>query len=127
MDADQLSYVRALERVERYMIVLGAAGALTGLFLQGWKWGLMFVAGALASYVNFSWLHQVVNGLGPEARPTRKRVLALFGLRYLLLAAGGYAIVKVFGMNAIGALIGLFVAVAAVMVESIYELIHAGT
>jgi hypothetical protein len=51
-------------------------------------------------------------------------VFVFVALRYLLLGAGGYVIVKVFGMNAIAAIAGLFVPVAAIIVEILYELVH---
>ena len=46
-------------------------------------------------------------------------------LRYLLLAVAGYVIVRVFRLNLAAALAGLFVAVAAVIIEIVYELIYA--
>jgi hypothetical protein len=46
-------------------------------------------------------------------------------LRYVLFGAGGYVIVKYFRVDVMAALVGLFVAVAAVMVEIIFELIYA--
>jgi hypothetical protein len=124
---DEAFYQRAMRRVYRDMLVVGAAGAVVLAFWKGWTWGLMFLAGAAASYFNFSWLHQAVEGLGPGARPPRKRVVLFLLVRYTLLGLGGYIIVNVFGMNAIGALIGLFIAVAAIFVEMVYELVHAGT
>jgi len=51
----------------------------------------------------------------------------LFGLRYLLLGAAGYAIVKIFGFSGLAILLGLLVAAAAALAEMIYELVHAGT
>ncbi len=48
----------------------------------------------------------------------------LFLLRYGLLGLGGYVIVKVFGMNGIALLSGLFVPVAAVICEILYELTY---
>jgi ATP synthase I chain len=124
MEADSEFYSRALTRVYRFMIWTAAAAALAALFLKGAFWTAMFLAGAAASWLNFSWLHQAVNALGPDARPTRKRVLVFVALRYLLLGIGGYVIVKVFGVNAVGALAGLFVPVAAIIVEILYELVH---
>ncbi len=124
MEADAQFYGRAFARLYRYMLVAAAAGAAAFLIARGWVWGLSFLLGAVASYLNFSWLHQVVEAIGPNARPTRKRMFVLVALRYLMLGAGGYVIVKVFGMNAIAAIVGLFVPVAAVLIEILYELVH---
>lgn len=127
MEAEAGVYENALHRIYRGMAWLGCAGALAGLCFKGWLWGLGFLLGAVASYLNFSWLHQAVDALGPNARPTRKRLGVFLGLRYVLLGGAGYVIVRVFGMNAIGALIGLFVPAAAVMLEILYELVHDRT
>ncbi len=124
MEADAGFYGRAFSRLYRAMLAAAVVGALLFLFLRGWVWGLSFLLGAVASYLNFSWLHRVVEAIGPDARPTRKRVFVLVALRYLLLGVGGYVIVKVFGMNAIAAVIGLLVPVAAVLIEILYELVH---
>lgn len=127
MEAEALFYGCAMRRVYRGILVLGALGTLVCVGVKGWAWGLTFLFGAAASYFNFSWLHQAVESMGPDARPTRKRLFVFVALRYALLGAGGYVIVRVFGMSAIGALIGLCVPVAAVTVEILYELVHAGT
>jgi hypothetical protein len=43
----------------------------------------------------------------------------------MLLPGIGYVIVKYLRVNVMAALVGLFVAVAAVLVEMVYELIYA--
>lgn len=127
MDAEELIYEQAVGRIYRGMKWLAGAVALAALPLLGGLWALAFLLGAAASYLNFTWLHKVVNALGPNARPARKRVFWFVALRYLLLGAAGYVIVKIFGLNVIAALSGLFVPVAAVIVEILYELIHERT
>jgi hypothetical protein len=115
---------RALRRVYLNMAWVAALGAAGTGAWKGWWLGLAFLLGAAGSYLNFRWLHQVVGAMGPDARPAPKRVYVFFTLRYLLLGLGGYVIVKVFGMNAMAALAGLFVPVAALTVEVFYELVH---
>jgi len=51
----------------------------------------------------------------------------ILGLRYLLIGAAIYAIVKYLEINLVAILLGLFVSVAAVIFEILYELIYAGT
>jgi hypothetical protein len=124
MGSEKGFYRRALGRVYlnmAWVAVLGAAG--TGAW-KGWRLGLAFLLGAAGSYLNFRWLHQVADAMGPDARPAPKRIYVFFALRYLLLGLGGYVIVKVFGMNAIAALAGLFVPIAAILFEIFYELVH---
>ena len=127
MEAESAFYERALRRVYRWMLAVGAAGALAGVALRGWRWGLAFLLGAAAAYLNFYWLHQGVEALGENVRPTRKRVLALVALRYLILGAGAYVIVKIFGIQVVALLIGLFVPLAAIILEILFELVNAGT
>jgi len=117
-------YQRALRRIYVAMACLGILGGTGVGIWKGWRPALAFLLGAAASGLNFRWLHQVVGAMGPDARPAPRRVYAFFAVRYLLLGAGGYVIVKVFGMNAIAALAGLFVPVAALIVEILYELVH---
>ena len=107
------------------MILLSLGGGAFVFAFYSWRHGLGFLAGALASVANFRWLHQLAASLGPIGKRPRRRVLFLLLLRYFLLGIGGYVIVKIFGLNLAAALIGLFVAVAAVIVEIIYELIYA--
>lgn len=118
---------RALTRIRRLMAMFAALGAVAMLAGKGLAWGAGFLAGALAAMLNFRWLEQVAGGLDPARGARRLRWAALFGLRYVLLGAGGYVIVKVFGFSGLAILAGLLVAAAAVLVELIYELLHAGT
>jgi hypothetical protein len=125
METETEFYERALTRIYRLMPWLAAGGAAAAAIVwKGWPAGFAFLLGAAGAYFNFSWLHQMVGALGPGARPPRKRVYILFLFRYGLLALGGYVIVKVFGMNGIAALLGLFVPVAAIFAEILFELTH---
>jgi hypothetical protein len=124
MEADAVFFDRALRRIYLAMILVASAGIAAGYWWRGWRWALAFLLGAGASYLNFSWLHQAVEAIGPNARPTRKRVFVFLTLRYLLLGVAAYVIVRVFGVNAIAALAGLFVPAAAIAIEIFYELIH---
>jgi len=85
---------------------------------------LAFVLGAVAAYFNFTRLEQMVEALGPDARHVSMRAYVFFLLRFGLLLGGGYVIVKVFGLNGIAAIAGLFVPLAAIIFEALYELIH---
>ena len=125
MGTDEAYFDRALGRVRTSMVWLSLGGGAFVFALYSWRHGLGFLAGALASLANFRWLHQLTASLGPSGQRARKRVLLFLLLRYFLLGAGGYVIVKIFGLSLAAALAGLFVAVAAVIVEIIYELIYA--
>jgi len=126
MDAEQTLFETALRRIARGTVALAAAGCLVWLVLRGWRWAVAYLLGAAASYLNFRWLKRVVDALGGAltARPSPKFAI-LIGLRYLLLGAGAYAIVNFTSLSLPAALIGLFVPVAAVILEIISELIYA--
>ncbi len=123
MNPDEAFFERVMRRTYRGMVLAAGAGALAALWFLGWRWAVAFLAGAAGAYFSFSWLHDAVVAIGPDRRPPRKRVVAFAALRYVILGAAGYVIVKVFGMNAIGALVGLFVPAAAVIFEILYELL----
>jgi len=119
------NFDRAIGRMRVAMLWLAGTGALTAWIWRGWPWALGFAAGAAASLLNFRWLHHLVASLGEGRRAPRKRLVFFLAGRYLLLGLCGYVIVKVFGLSLAAALIGLFVAVAAVILEIVYELIYA--
>jgi hypothetical protein len=122
---------RALARIQGLTLAFGLTGAGAGTAAFGWQWGVGFLLGAMASWANFHWLKRLVMALSQASaapgKSPRKRVAVIFGLRYLLLAAGAYAIVNYSEFSLAAALAGLFVAVAAVVIEIVFELIYAGT
>jgi hypothetical protein len=123
MPADEVQFDRAIGRMRACMLLLSLAGAGLGWRLRGWPWGLGFLAGAAASLANFHWLHQLTVSLGPGGRRLRRRIVGLLALRYLLLGLCGYVIVRFFGLSLTAAVVGLFVAVGAVLFEILYELL----
>jgi hypothetical protein len=123
--ADDTLFMQAVRRMRIVMLWLSVAGTLAGGILEGWRWGLGFLAGGLASCGNFHWLHYLTASLGADTSGPRKRMLVFLCLRYVLLGLGGYVIVRIFGLNLVAALLGLFVAAAAVIVEIFYELLYA--
>lgn len=126
MDREQALFEAALRRITRASVALAAAGASVCLIWRGWKWAVAYLLGAAASYLNFRWLKRVVDALGGalSARPSPKFAI-LIGLRYLVLAAGAYVIVNFTSLSLPAALLGLFVPVAAVILEIVFELIYA--
>jgi len=129
MDPESLFYGRALARIQLWMLFLSGAGVVAAAVGGGSRWAVAYLLGAAASYLNFRWLKQVVNALGKAAtgKPPSARVGVIFGLRYLLLGLGAYAILNFSTLSLAAALAGLFVPVAAVILEILYELVYAGT
>jgi hypothetical protein len=128
MDLDRQFLEQALGRIMRWMLLLVSAGAVAATVYGGWRWGLGYLLGASASYLNFHWLKRLVNSLGEAAagKPPRARVAVILGLRYLLLGLAGYAILNYSTLSLTAALMGLFVSTAAVILEMLFELIYAG-
>ncbi|MBS1859413.1 MAG: ATP synthase subunit I [Acidobacteria bacterium] len=114
---------RALARIGRIMLALAAAGSLALLLWRGWTWCAGWLVGCTASILNYRWLRGVTESLG-TANP-RQRKAVLLGLRYLLLGGGAYVILKYSAISLPAALAGLFVPVAAVVIEILIELTYA--
>jgi hypothetical protein len=122
--SDERFFERALERIARAAFAIGAGGVIAVTLWKGWTWGVGFAIGAVASWLNFRLLKQIVDALG-RTRPVRKRLVMMAGLRYALLGGGAYVILHYSPVSVTAALLGLFVAVAAVIVEICVELAYA--
>ena len=61
-------YSRALERIQKFMLVLGAAALITACIFFGRRIGMGFALGATIAYLNFHWLKKVVVGLADRTK-----------------------------------------------------------
>jgi hypothetical protein len=97
-----------------------------------WQSGLGLAIGSLLAYVNFVWLHhgteRLVERIIASNRATavgktkpRKRFAFPFPLRYALLIAVAYVILKSYPRLLIGFIVGLILPILAAMGEGIYE------
>jgi hypothetical protein len=107
-------------RVTRTIAALGFAGAIVAFAWLGWQACFGFALGAAAAWFNFRWLKSFVAGLGPGAKTGR--FYLFFAFRYIVLAAGGYVILRYSKASLPAALTGLFVPLAAVIVEVLIQL-----
>ena len=115
----------AIRRMDRIGWVLAAAGTAVTFAGRGVSSGCGFLCGALISLLNFRWWKTVVGRLGDPGRgPGLRGSAAILGLRYLLIGGAIYVIVKYLEVNLTAILAGLFVSVAAVVIELLYELIY---
>lgn len=117
---------RALDRIRRFMIVLGVAALITAQIFFGWRIALGFGLGATIAYLNFHWLEKVVAGLADltiqSGTPASSRgVVHRFILRYFLMAFVAFAILTVSRESLYGLFAGLFLPVAAMLCEAGYE------
>lgn len=131
------------KRVEKLTLALGLIGTAFAAARWG-KWaGLGFATGAGLAWLNYRWLKQGVTTIVPrmpdaqtggdegrtravesETKPGRaaKIVFVKFFGRYVLLLAALYAILSYSLLPAAAFFSGLFVVVAAVLAELLYEL-----
>jgi small-conductance mechanosensitive channel len=123
-------YSGALHRIRTFMAVL------TPFLVAGawWKFGLRaavgFACGCAIAYVNFHWLKRVITGFvdratGAATSQSGSGIVFRFLVRYLLMAVGAYVILAVSPASLNGLLAGLFLPVAAIGCEAVYELYAA--
>ena len=120
-------YAGAIHRIRNSMIAL----ALVLLVASWWKFGrgaaLGFLLGCVIAFLNFHWLKSGVSGLADRVTNTGKGqsgtgIIIRFLLRYVLLGAAAYAILTSFPASLRGLFVGLFLPVAAIGCEAVYEL-----
>ena len=123
---DEGFYEGAYARIVRFMLVT-AAVATAALWLgYGWRFGAAFALGCGLALLNFHWLKRVVAALADPAISTGEKqgtsgLVLRFLLRYLLVALAAYAIFRGSLLNVYGLLAGLFLPVAAIILEALYE------
>lgn len=117
---------QALDRIQRTMMVIGIAGLFTSWACFGWRIGLGFGLGASIAYLNFHWLKKVVAGIAEltiqsRAPASSRGIVHRFLLRYFLMAVVAFAILTVSRESLYGLFAGLFLPVAAILCEAVYE------
>ncbi len=138
--AEEMSMLAGAERrIRRAMWLLGAAGAISFGLWRGWSWAAGFAAGAILSGLNFHWIKSAVSvitdAVAAQARATAQEgnpppktsqgyAVARFIFRYALIGMVGYAIFLSSVVSLTAFLAGLFLAIAALMAEAAYQVIH---
>jgi hypothetical protein len=123
MTDDEHFLERAVARMRQTMFAMALGGIIVAFAWRGFAWAAGFALGSVVSWLNFRWLKQLVYTLGSDrARP---RTAVRLGFRYVLLGGGAYVILKYSLVSQPAALAGLFVSVAAVIVEILFELVYA--
>ena len=121
-------YEGAYSRIIRTMAVLSASGTIIAWAWYGSRAGIGFLAGCGLAAINLLWLKRTVTILADrtigakaaEEKPSRGAVWR-FVLRYALFGAIAYVIFKSSLASLSGVLAGLFLPVAAILVEAAYE------
>ena len=123
----------AYRRILRVAIALSVAGTLAAALLFTWQSGLGLAIGSLLAYINFVWLHRGTERLVEriiasnrttavgETKPRKARFAFPFPLRYALLIAVAYVILKSYPRLLIGFIVGLILPILAAMGEGLYE------
>jgi ATP synthase I subunit len=111
----------------RIACFLGASGTLAFVLARGPRPGIGFLCGAVLSILNLRWWSRLVDSLGrseddPAKVPSRASVGMLIR-RYVLAGVAIYVIVKILESALVAVLAGLFVTVAAVILEILYEVL----
>ena len=125
-------YAGAVTRIPRFMILLAVVLTAAAWLRFGWRIALGFACGCAIAYLNFHWLERVVTALADRVTRTGKPqsgrgVVIRFLLRYLLMALAAYAIFSVSPASLYGLFAGLFLPVAGIACEAVYEIYAAYT
>lgn len=125
----------AERRIWRWVLVLGIAGVVVSWPLGGWRWAGGFAMGAALSALNFRWMKAAVSAVSELAIPpnpaAEKRSPQTAGvvlrglLRYALIGVAGYVIFKSSFLSLGAFFLGLFLFLAAILVEVAYEIYFA--
>ncbi len=144
MDRDAAFYGAAERRIELLTVVLGAAVAAVAAWRYSWRAAAGVAAGTALSWLNFRLLKQGIGAAlegfarqiaeakaaasDAEPPPVRlpKRILLRVLSGFVLLLAALYAILTGSILPGAAVLAGLFMLVAAVLVELLYELFRSG-
>ncbi len=119
-------YSGALVRIRRYMLIIAPAATVAVWAGLGWQFGSGFICGCAIAYLNFHWLKKGVFALADRVtrigqRASSRGIVLRFLLRYFLIALAAYVIFRVSLAGLYGLLAGLFLPVAAILCEAIYE------
>ena len=123
----------AYHRILRVAIALSVVASLAATLLFSWQSGLGLAVGSLLAFINFVWLHRGTERLverivasnkataPDQSKPRKVRFAFPFPLRYALLIAVAYVILKSYPRLLIGFIVGLILPILAAMGEGIYE------
>jgi len=123
-------YAGAIARIPRFMLAVAVLFSAAAWWRLGWRIALGFACGCAIAYLNFHWLEKVVSALADRATQSGYRqssggIVFRFLLRYFLMALAAYAIFSVSPASLYGLLAGLFLPVAGIVCEAVYEVYAA--
>jgi hypothetical protein len=104
------------------MPVLACIFVALAFVIYGSRIALGLAVGSAIAFLNFYWLKRIVDRFTEAPASSRKKIVLLALLRYVLMGAAAYAILSVSPASLYGLLTGLFLPVAAIACEAGYEL-----
>ena len=115
----------AYRRILRTSIVLSVAASIAATFMKR-QAGIGVAVGSLIACLNFVWLHQgadllVRRMLPGSGNPSRFWIIQSFPVRYFVVLAAAYVILKSYQGMRLGFIVGLVLPILAMMCEAIYE------
>jgi len=124
-EADE--YAGLLRRIAWLMVGLTVPGLAASAAMWGVKGFFGFLTGAGASALSFWLLHRLTGSLQDAAAGQRVGAgrVALLSLRFLIVGAGVYVILKTYEVNPSAVVAGLCLTVAAVTLANIYDWIRS--
>lgn len=125
---EEAFYVAVYRRLVAIMVALAVIGTIAAWIAYGLLTAATFLLGSVIAILNFHWLKHTIEAMGGRL-PSRARsawgVVFRFLLRYVLIAAAAYVILKSTTSISYGFFAGLALPAAAIMTEALYETYRA--
>ncbi len=125
------AFARRISRLLLLMMLALALGGLPTMWIRfGEAMALSFTLGSAVSVINFYWLHRTLEDAGDRFQatgnaPSAKGMIGRFLLRYLLIAAAAYVILRGTTNSIGGLLAGLSLPVGAILILAFVETFRA--
>jgi hypothetical protein len=126
LDPAEQFFSGAIDRIRRTTIVLGVGSTVAVWAIYGTAIGIGFLIGCAVSYINFHWLKRAIEALALTVTqggyaPSSRGIIIRFLLRNGFIVIACYVILIGSKSSVYGLLGGLFVTVAAILCEAVYE------
>jgi hypothetical protein len=129
-ESEDTFFTRTYQRLVAIMVSLALLSLPAVWIWYGRAMALVFSLGSAIALVNFYWLRRSIEAMGARLDstgrpPSRAGIILRFLLRYVLIAAAAYAILKSTASSLNGLFLGLSLPVGAILIEAVYQLFEA--
>lgn len=130
VETEEIFFTSSYRRLVSNMAVLALLGGAATWIYYGHTMSMVFLLGSAIAIVNFHWLRRSVEAMGARLDrtghpPSRAGVVMRFLLRYVLIGAAAYAILKSTANSLNGLFFGLSLPVGAILIETMYQVFEA--